>query len=662
MKQHDKLIEELFDSISLIAKKSLKEEDFSGTVIGKISERVALSDSYIVNYQGVEMLASSMGQTYSLGDEVIILVPGKDLNSQKFILGRTNTRTPTIQIDESGKLSDLNIEYLQEVMDEINSILSDGKVTPKEKEQLAMNWDRIKADHGEVVDASKDYPVVDLENLMVYYKDIEKLMNKVLSDMDSTTEEDLEELRESMSKYTVENRKVKNEILEEIKKEVVYRVDVLSTNGESFKNGIISTELRAIVYRGRKDVTVTLPQSAFIWHKLDDQGEPISGWSHIGQSVTVTGDDVDVKQIYRCQIKIEEAIVASDLITLVDLNDGESLEILVRGSLPSSQTYNQNSGKFNPDWSFKNPVFTATATINGDEATKDTRFRWFLDGIEILKTDKRFSISSTGDKITIKENIMNQGDNVYSLTCEGTYNNRMGIVLKNIETVDLSLTMDGLDGSPALQISLEHPDGTILRDDVLDMDQLRISAIVHMGDKEVTDKLKDIKWFIRNPSIGPGDPNYDIDGGKGWALISEKNTIGGAVADYNTPNLIVGEGAVEVSTTFKIFVRFADNAVSATTTLIDMEDPIQVVIEGNGIFKHGEYNDFIARVFIGRRELGTEEIEEKFLFVWNLSKTAKATMRTGDAGWPKVGRQITVRDDEIPDGVGNAIVCEIVSK
>lgn len=274
MKQHDKLIEELFDSISLIAKKSLKEEDFSGTVIGKISERVALSDSYIVNYQGVEMLASSMGQTYSLGDEVVVLVPGKDLNSQKFILGRTNTRTPTIQIDESGKLSDLNIEHLQEMMDEINSILSDGKVTPKEKEQLAMNWDRIKADHGEVLDASKDYPVVDLKNLIVYYKDLEKLMNKILSDMDSTTEEDLEELRESMSRYTIENRKVKNEILEEIKKEVVYRVDVLSTNGESFKNGVISTELRAIVYRGRKDVTVTLPQSAFIWHKLMTNGSP----------------------------------------------------------------------------------------------------------------------------------------------------------------------------------------------------------------------------------------------------------------------------------------------------------------------------------------------------------------------------------------------------
>lgn len=661
--ENDKLVSELFESVSLIARKSLEDQDFSSTIVGKVSERIALSDSYLVSYKGVEIMASSMSNTYNIGDEVIVLVPNKDLNSQKFILGRTNSRTPTIGLDEDGNLSDLNVEYLQEIMDEVNSILSDGRVTPKEKEQLALNWDRVKADHNEVLDSSKDYPELDLSSLMIYYKDLEKLMSKVLSDMENPTEEDLEALREAFAKYTVENRKAKNLILEEIKKDVTYSVNIISTNGESFKNGVVDTELRAIVYRGKKDITVTLPQTAFVWHKLDDQGGEMPGWSHSGRTVTVAGEDVDVKQIFRCKIIVEGANVATDIVTLVDLNDGESLEILVRSSHPLTQNYSKNTGEFRPDWAYKNPVYRASATINGEEETSNTRFKWFLNGVEILRKDPRFSISATGDSLTIKENILNQSDSAYSLTCEGTFNNKNGIVLSNIETVSLSLTIDGEDGASALQTSLIHPDGTVLRDDILELEELSVEANVHYGAVDVTEKLKTIKWFIRDPGVGPGDSTYDIDGGKGWAKLSEEHTLGGNVADYNTTSLIVKEGAVEASTTFKFFTRYDGAASSATTTLIDMEDPIQIVIEGNGLFKHGEYNDFHARVFIGRRELGVEEIEEKFEFKWNLSKTAKAMMmRRSATPWPKYGQTITVKDSEIPDGVGNAIVCEVISK
>ncbi|PFY26459.1 hypothetical protein COL54_35205, partial [Bacillus toyonensis] len=45
--------------------------------------------------------------------------------------------------------------------------------------------------------------------------------------------------------------------VDEVTNHIVYKVEIRSTNGTTFKNGQISTELEARVYHGATDVTNT---------------------------------------------------------------------------------------------------------------------------------------------------------------------------------------------------------------------------------------------------------------------------------------------------------------------------------------------------------------------------------------------------------------------
>ncbi|MGE6895773.1 phage tail spike protein, partial [Priestia flexa] len=62
------------------------------------------------------------------------------------------------------------------------------------------------------------------------------------------------------------------EKVDKVKNDIVYKVEVISSNGQTFKNGLIDTELNARVYRGKENITDTLPVEAFIWTKKDRAG------------------------------------------------------------------------------------------------------------------------------------------------------------------------------------------------------------------------------------------------------------------------------------------------------------------------------------------------------------------------------------------------------
>lgn len=100
--------------------------------------------------------------------------------------------------------------------------------------------------------------------------------------------------------------KTVEETIEEVKNDVTYDVEIISTNGNVFKNGQISTKLIAVVRRGATDVTSTIDANRFRWTRVsaDSVGDAAWNQAHYGgtKEVNLTKDDVYVRATFNCEI------------------------------------------------------------------------------------------------------------------------------------------------------------------------------------------------------------------------------------------------------------------------------------------------------------------------------------------------------------------------
>ena len=101
------------------------------------------------------------------------------------------------------------------------------------------------------------------------------------------------------------------EKIEEVENNVTYKIEIFSTNGNAFRNDIIDTTLIAIVYKGKEDITASLPQSAFRWKRVSDNAAGDAVWNQIHETfysniLVITGDDVDGRAVFNCQVTINQ--------------------------------------------------------------------------------------------------------------------------------------------------------------------------------------------------------------------------------------------------------------------------------------------------------------------------------------------------------------------
>ncbi|MGH1263354.1 hypothetical protein ACQVWE_13715 [Bacillus cereus] len=95
------------------------------------------------------------------------------------------------------------------------------------------------------------------------------------------------------------------ELLQEIEKRTPYRVEIISTNGMFFKQGVVSTTLKAQVYKGSTDVTSQLQNNQFLWRRVDKDGNEDIPWNqgHAGlKEVPITRQDLKQRATFLCQI------------------------------------------------------------------------------------------------------------------------------------------------------------------------------------------------------------------------------------------------------------------------------------------------------------------------------------------------------------------------
>lgn len=94
--------------------------------------------------------------------------------------------------------------------------------------------------------------------------------------------------------------------VDEIADNIVYKLDIISSNGQIFKNGVISTTLMARVYHGSTDVTDSIDANRFRWKRisLDSAGDTAWNTAHFGgtKNIVVTNSDVMHRATFNCEI------------------------------------------------------------------------------------------------------------------------------------------------------------------------------------------------------------------------------------------------------------------------------------------------------------------------------------------------------------------------
>lgn len=85
-------------------------------------------------------------------------------------------------------------------------------------------------------------------------------------------------------------------------------VNIMSSNGNIFQNGSVSTTLTAYVIKGDTDITDSVPSSRFSWEKESDNSDTdkIFNETHVGHGhvLTLTPDDVWGRATFNCIVSL----------------------------------------------------------------------------------------------------------------------------------------------------------------------------------------------------------------------------------------------------------------------------------------------------------------------------------------------------------------------
>lgn len=478
------LTQELFQSIKLIVEHELSQQKTTSTIIGTVIEKVSSSEAYKVSYQNIEIIASSLGGIYSPGDSVYILLPNGVLGDVKFIVGKTNDRTPTVAKSGDG-LSDSTMSMIQNIINSFTEWSSDNSISPIEKASLALQWETIKSSYAEALGQAREYPEVPVTALINKYDNLKKLVEPLLSNMGTTSSLNGEELRLALGEYLSEDSAVRLLVQEELKKELVYKTTIVSSEGNSFKNGIIDTTLSTISMRGRKNIDRELESNQIRWTKLDGDGSEEVGSETFGFTREVGPDDVHVKQIFKVEIIIGGIIVAQDYITLVDLNDIENIDLTITIGGSTKQIFNPDTNTIIPDYTKENQVMFARVFKGKEDLSQIADIKWFYNGTPIV-SDGRFLVE--GYKLTILRNLTNTENPVILIKCSASYySSEYQMMLEDEEVTEFLLISNG-SNAELLVLNVSTNVIKVDKDGNVESDMIEIVASIQnaVGDVVIT--------------------------------------------------------------------------------------------------------------------------------------------------------------------------------
>lgn len=321
---------------------------------GIIIKNPDFPNEVVIMQSGVIALSKDSGETWKTAIKPDGIVAerliGQIIAGDELLITNSNG---TFTMDNNGAVFDVGAfiirsssggNLLDDFIDSsnyVNAIKDDNLVTSYEKKMLKSEWDKIVLRYNSNVDKLGLYYAdsgATLQFVIDYHNSYTSLYNYLFvqlqgdepllasTNMLNTTRIDSGVFGSKFSSFDTAQTALEAQLdikakeyaegliqdvqdnLDEVANDVVYKTELHSTNGDKFTNGNINTTLYVLVYRGMTDITSTLPNSAFIWKKTNQNGTSDTAWNnaHIGagSSIQVTKDDVYKKATFWCDIDI----------------------------------------------------------------------------------------------------------------------------------------------------------------------------------------------------------------------------------------------------------------------------------------------------------------------------------------------------------------------
>ena len=295
------------------------------------------------------------------------------------------------------------------------------------------------------------------------------------------------------------------------------------------------------------------------------------------------------------------AILARGSVTITDLHDATALSASIGASQMATQTYNNTSQTYTPNYASSPQVLTLFLTKAGSTTSllggNVTNVKWFktvgttkTEVTSTTSTDVEYKSGTSNSVLTTKVNTP-IAQNAVRWTVEGLWNDpATGLPVSFSASFDLNVVQLG---KAAIIPSIYAPNGDSFRNKL--PASLKINADLYK-DGALSTGSKKFKWFAADSSV---TTSQDADGGVGWRKITATSGTSGAYANSGFDVAVTSQGVLVVfpdavinAQTYKVVIT--DNAggtsgtkVTQYITLKDMDDPMVVICEGETLLKNG---------------------------------------------------------------------------
>lgn len=235
-------------------------------------------------------------------------------------------------MSESGIVKGIDKAYLSDYMSRING---EEKWYETQADRLSIGkseYLRRKEALDKLVnpmltnDLLDDDSTVNNEEFVKRFTEYYDARNRLLGDIIKASESELSNLQDSLSKaiYLVNTKSEKsieernriiegnkeinriNERLKELRENVPYRINLVSSRGDKFRDGNVDTTLTCRVFKGDVEITDQIKPHNFRWSKRNSDGTEDIAWGRSkegsGNVINITHEDVANKAVFSVEV------------------------------------------------------------------------------------------------------------------------------------------------------------------------------------------------------------------------------------------------------------------------------------------------------------------------------------------------------------------------
>lgn len=354
------------------------------------------------------------------------------------------------------------------------------------------------------------------------------------------------------------------------------------------------------------------------------------------------------------------AILARGSATVVDLHDAPVLQAVIGASKVVTQTYNNTTQKWNPDYIAAAQVLTlfvnkagSTGNLIDTHTSQFSNIKWYKlvanTKTPVTTTTGADAVSGKANSVmTTKTNVPFE-NNAIRWIVEGQWTDPVSSLLVPFSaSIDLTLVQLA---KAALIPNVYAPDGDMFRNNT--PVSLKICADLYK-DGVISAGNKTYKWFASDGSIAVAQ---DDDGGALWRKLDKLTGTVGEVVNKTFGVETTEQGVLTVfpdavvnAQTYKVVIEDRAGGTSGTKvtqyiTLRDMDDTMVVTVEGETVIKNSAGSvTLTARVWRAGVELdtnGTLYTYKWYKFVNNVPDVAFGTNSH------KLGKSLTLGGADI---------------